>query len=171
MVAGANTVWAIILLTPTPPSSLPLLIVIAGVAALLPDIEARDAKAQHISIAGAEPLRLFRGAFAHRGFTHSLIGVAIVGAASFAGLRQFGWDIPLALTLGYASHPLVDAFNPFGVRFLYPSRIFYRFLPRVWCFPIGRYGEQLLLAAGIAGLLFLLFRVFVQMMQAAPSSF
>jgi inner membrane protein len=86
-VGGVAALW---LLAPVPntlpgPSlvgpSVGLLATAAALGALLPDLDAQDAKARHLSVGGFQPLEplgdLLHAAFGHRGLLHSLPGLAL----------------------------------------------------------------------------------------------
>lgn len=45
----------------------------------------------------------------HRGVTHSLLFALVVAAILFVWLRKRNWRVPLAFSLAYLSHTLLDA--------------------------------------------------------------
>lgn len=155
---GANTVWLVWLLMPlTVPAT--LLMAVAGFAALLPDIEADFAKIQFFKIAGAQPFRIFRGTAQHRGFVHSFLATTLIAVACFIWLGEYGVELVLAITFGFASHILIDGFNTPGVCYLYPWKKRLFLLPRAWRFPLYSFREELLFIAGVVGILFFLLKV------------
>jgi membrane-bound metal-dependent hydrolase YbcI (DUF457 family) len=89
-------------------------LVVAG--ALLPDADVF-----------IEPFVGPRSAFAHRGFTHSLLGVAVLAplvalvALRFSKERRFARLVPL-IAIGMLSHILLDLPTPMGVMLFSPSR-------------------------------------------------
>jgi membrane-bound metal-dependent hydrolase YbcI (DUF457 family) len=89
-------------------------LVIAG--ALLPDADVF-----------IEPFVGPRSAFAHRGFTHSLLGVTVLSplvalvAMRFSKERRFARLVPL-IAIGTLSHILLDLPTPMGVMLFSPSR-------------------------------------------------
>ncbi|MEO7683373.1 MAG: metal-dependent hydrolase [Gemmatimonadaceae bacterium] len=89
-------------------------LVVAG--ALLPDADVF-----------VEPFVGPRSAFAHRGFTHSLLGVAVLAplvalvAWRFSKERRFARLVPL-IAIGMLSHVLLDLPTPMGVMLFSPSR-------------------------------------------------
>lgn len=91
---------------------------LAGVAALLPDIDHPQAFMGRRLIIG----RLFH----HRGFTHSLLALALLGLACW---HYLPYPIAFNLALGYGSHLLLDALNPQGVPLLYPIKYRFSFAP------------------------------------------
>ena len=89
-------------------------LVIAG--ALLPDVDVL-----------VEPFVGPRSMFAHRGFTHSLLGVAVLAplvalvASRFGRERRFA-PLVLLVAVGMLSHVLLDLPTPMGVMLLSPLR-------------------------------------------------
>jgi len=77
----------------------------------------------------------------HRTLTHSIwgIGVGVVLWVAFGSIGR-------ALLVGWVSHLLVDSLNVQGVRFLWPSRVIFRFFrnPR-YTLEVGRRGEYIFL--------------------------
>lgn len=116
------------------PDLLPLWMALAALGAWLPDLDASQSRIKHLSFAGISPfvplsLSLHR-AFGHRGLLHSIGGW---GLATLLFLPLgFWWSagVPLALSLGYASHILADGCTKSGVPLLYPRRTRYHLLPR-----------------------------------------
>jgi len=119
----------------------PIVQVAAGVWALLPDMDIPS------SMVGRKvpvvPLLL-----KHRGPTHSLVSVAFIYLAVSHFLGQY-WAIYTAL--GWASHILMDMFNPAGIELFWPLQ--------------GRIGLGLIRTGGLleyviaAGMLFLYFAI------------
>jgi membrane-bound metal-dependent hydrolase YbcI (DUF457 family) len=91
-------------------------LVVAG--ALLPDVDVFLAP-----FVGPQSM------FAHRGFTHSLLGVAVLTplvalvASRFGKERRFALLVPL-IAVGMLSHILLDLPTPMGVMLFSPSRRF-----------------------------------------------
>jgi len=89
-------------------------LVVAG--ALLPDADVF-----------IEPFVGPRSAFAHRGFTHSLLGVAVLAPLVALVALRFGQEkrlsrlVPL-IAIGMLSHVLLDLPTPMGVMLFSPSR-------------------------------------------------
>jgi membrane-bound metal-dependent hydrolase YbcI (DUF457 family) len=89
-------------------------LVVAG--ALLPDADTL-----------IEPFVGPRSVFAHRGFTHSLLGVALLTplvalvALRFSKERRFSRLVPL-IAIGMLSHVLLDVPTPMGVMLYSPAR-------------------------------------------------
>lgn len=64
--------------------------------------------------------------FGHRGFTHSLLSLSILGIAS-AEYWAFNPLLLGGILLGYFSHILADMCTPRGVPLFYPSKKRYKF--------------------------------------------
>jgi inner membrane protein len=91
----------------------------------------------------------------HRTLTHSLLGLALATLPTLP-LVWVDWHWPLAFTLGYLSHLLVDAANPPGVPLLYPSPVRAVFPGRESLRPSeGSRGEAILCTAFVLGLVVL----------------
>ena len=89
----------------------PAAIVLASiVGALLPDIDHRNSTISRKPIMGAVGAILRLGV-SHRGITHSLLALALVGIVGTLAHEQVG----VALALGYASHLALDMLTPSGV--------------------------------------------------------
>lgn len=93
----------------------------ASQGALLPDIEK---KGSSISSRHKFISFLTRIIFTHRGFTHSLLALILVGLVIFPlGLlipKGIGLSYATGFVLGYLSHLVLDALNSTGVPFFYP---------------------------------------------------
>ena len=126
---AAGGVAALWLLVPLPGvltgSNAGLLAVAAALGALLPDLDAQDAKARRLSFGGVRPLEplgaLLHGLFGHRGLLHSLPGWLGFGMGCLALSLWAPWEVPLGLFLGYGSHLVLDACTVRGVPLL-PAR-------------------------------------------------
>ncbi len=137
---------------------------LAGLGALLPDVDAQESKVKHLQVVkGVEPFALpsllFHRLLGHRGLTHSLLGWAVV--AVVIGLPvgfSFGWLPASALLLGYGSHLLLDSMTKHGIPLLYPSRKRFHVLPPALLVSTGSNAEDIvfaLLALSILPLLLL----------------
>lgn len=125
-IIGANMAWLAALLGYADEKA--ILFVIAGAgAALLPDIDADDAKIHHL---GGGILHGFRGGFHHRGFFHSVLAVVGVFVLSVLFLRQYHILFPLIITAAYASHLILDGLNKPGVEYLFPLKKRFRLVPK-----------------------------------------
>jgi inner membrane protein len=93
----------------------PLVLVIAG--ALLPDIDHPKSWVGRRARCVARPIAAMLG---HRGFTHSLLAVALcVALLQARGVGRMAWE-PLAV--GYLSHLAADLITPAGLRLAWPLR-------------------------------------------------
>lgn len=148
-VIGANAAWVAYPLGVVDDRA-GLLLVAGGLAALLPDIDATSAKIHYIAGGLLQPFRgNHTGVFQHRGIWHSLFAVACVGVVSWVFLADVHTALPMVLTVGYASHPLIDAWNT-SVGFLFP---FYRkriqIVPRFLRSNVGGLGDILFFLLGL----------------------
>lgn len=151
-VIGANAIWLAVVVHPVDQSAL-LLLAAGGVSGLLPDIDATAAKI-HFTAGGVfGPLR---GFFRHRGFFHSLLAVALVALVSGLCLTRYHPALPLVVTLGYLSHPLIDGFNRPGVEYLFPWKKRLRLLPKALTTPVKGLADQVLFVVGLMGLIYFL---------------
>lgn len=117
--------------TPSPSPTIGMVLacmVVGGITALVPDIDHRHSTISHkVGI-----LRWVVFWLPHRGFTHSLLAVALVGAGAWA---LVGAGVPvvvgISLVVGYASHIVADMLTVRGVMLLYPKNIFVGFPIRI----------------------------------------
>ncbi len=140
-----------------------LLAVAAALGALLPDLDAREARIKHLSPGwGIEPFALpsllLHRAFGHRGLLHSALGLTLF-AVLFVLPTAFwwGWQTSAALALGYASHLAADACTRTGIPFLYPRRRRFFLLPAGLRLVTGSSAEDALLPLLAAPVFLLLF--------------
>lgn len=99
------------------------LLTASGIGGLLPDIDHKGSTISRSNPVISFFVRLF---FTHRGFTHSLLSLALIAGlayfiASIVG-SGIGFWIAIGFGIGYASHILLDSFNPKGVPLFYPIR-------------------------------------------------
>lgn len=159
--AGVACLWALqILPSLSAPELLAPLSALAAVGALLPDLDAAHSQIKTLSIGGITPFAplsaLLSRTLGHRGLLHSALGWSIA-TLLFLPLALFvSFSIPLALSLGYASHLATDACTKSGIPFLYPRRKRYHLLPRPLRLTTGSQAEDAvfaLLAVLVMGLL------------------
>jgi membrane-bound metal-dependent hydrolase YbcI (DUF457 family) len=153
MVIGANAIWLAPFLGQVDQSLL-VLLPVAMVASILPDIDASSAKIHYIA-GGA--LGLMRGGFRgkyfhHRGVMHSIL-VAII---FFIILEIFFKDTyPLLagiFAISYFSHSLIDGFNT-GVGFFYPFYLKkFALVPKFLRTPVKGAADNFLFILGAFGL-------------------
>lgn len=112
---GANVVWVSLAFTPVALTT-PLLLVLGGFAALLPDMDSDKAKIHFMWQGFFAP---FHKIAKHREGFHSLLAVTICAVIGVG----FDLIIPgagIAFAGGYFSHCLIDGFNKTGVGYLAP---------------------------------------------------
>jgi membrane-bound metal-dependent hydrolase YbcI (DUF457 family) len=93
----------------------------------LPDIDQPAAEMWHALPFGHTVAKVPDAILRHRGFSHSILGLAVFNFLIFLLLRTFpsywGIDIEPVLVctvIGYASHLLADSFTVEGIPLLYP---------------------------------------------------
>lgn len=101
---------------------------VAALGGLLPDIDHPDSVVGRRIRPVSVPLAAI---FGHRGFTHSLMAVALLAGIiiTMGGSHSGAW---LPLCIGYLSHVLGDTLSASGVPLLYPwrrDRFRWRILP------------------------------------------
>lgn len=120
--------------------------VLAALGALLPDLDAAQSQIKHLSVAGFRPFAplslLLNRTFGHRGVLHSLLGWGIATLVLLPLTFVTGLAVPLAISLGYASHLATDACTKSGIPLLYPSRKRYHLLPRPLRLTTGSQAED-----------------------------
>lgn len=100
----------------------------ALLGSLLPDLDAPESRLKHLTLGlpfkpFLIPSEIIHQSLGHRNLLHSLWGIAL--AAILAGLPLGIWrgvSATAGLTLGYASHLLLDAMTRSGIPLLYPHR-------------------------------------------------
>ena len=111
-----------------------VILTVAIIGSLAPDIDLPSSIIGKIFFFISKPLERN---FGHRTVTHSFFGWAIaslifailvipmkMGIQFFAGLSvtwSLTWRLIVAFSIGYASHILLDMFNPRGVQLLWPN--------------------------------------------------
>jgi inner membrane protein len=165
VLAGISCLW---LLEAVPPGiqrdNLALLAGVAAFGALLPDLDAAESKIKHLSVARIKPFYIPAQAIhrqlGHRGFSHSLAGVALLALVASSAtlaieyidlplLSFWNWQASAALVLGYASHLAADASTKSGIPLLYvplvyPKKRRYHLLPPSLRFTTGSQAEETL---------------------------
>jgi membrane-bound metal-dependent hydrolase YbcI (DUF457 family) len=151
---GANAIW-LTAFTGRVDQSILILLPVAIVASLLPDIDAQAAK---IHYAGGGVLGIFRDSFYgkyfhHRGLMHSFFVTLLLFIVLFIIFKDTQPLLPFVFAVSYASHPIIDGFNT-SVGYLYPFvHIRFALLPKFLRFQVGSGADTLLMFLGIFGLL------------------
>ena len=134
--------------------------VLAALGALLPDLDAAQSQIKHLSVAGVRPFAplssLLNRTFGHRGVLHSLLGWGVATLILLPFAFVTGLAVPLAISLGYASHLATDACTKSGIPFLYPNRKRYHLLPRSLRLTTGSQAEDgvfMIMAVLVIGLM------------------
>ena len=97
----------------------------ADLGSAFPDI---DLKSSYVSKRYPFLSKHFGKNFNHRGFTHSIIfllllGIACIGLNYISQFNIVVHSITFGFYIGYGSHIVLDLFNPQGVELFYPCRI------------------------------------------------
>ena len=169
MAIGTNALWLAPFFGRIDQSIL-ILLPVAALASILPDIDASAAKIHYI---GGGALGIFRGVFYgkyfhHRGIMHSLLVALIFFVILLIIFHATYPALPFVFTAAYISHSIIDGFNT-GVGFLYPF-VYKRFalVPKFLRSRVGSPIDVLFMFVGLAGIL-IFFLVFKD--QFFPSQF
>lgn len=140
-------------------TNLGVLALVAGLGALLPDLDAAESKAKHLVFSfrlGGErihvaplsfPALVLSSTLTHRGPLHSLLGFVAVGVLIGMPLALVvSWTAAVALLLGWASHLALDACTKSGLPLLWPNLRRIRFLPPILRVTTGSDAESLVFA-------------------------
>ncbi len=149
---GANVIW-LALLTHQVDQYAPILIGVCAIAALLPDLDAPHSKIHRLTRGFT---RIFQPLFPHRTFFHSLLFLLILFVIVTLTTTFIHPFLPIAITVGYLTHPLIDALTPGGVEFLYPKRKRYHLLPYGYRVAVGGLVDTIMFVAGCIGILLFL---------------
>lgn len=96
---------------------------VAGVAALLPDLDDPHSKLGRIVPIVSWAVKKVVG---HRGPLHSLLGAGVVYVLAATFLRMGHPYLVPVVVAGYVSHLAVDSINPQGVPWLWPLKIHFK---------------------------------------------
>lgn len=90
-----------------------------AVGAVFPDI---DEPNSYIGRRLSGVSHSFKSIFGHRGLTHSIVGLLLMGAVAYALAEAFGFSENLAFwfCLGYFAHLVEDSFSKKGISWLQP---------------------------------------------------
>jgi inner membrane protein len=160
---GISSLWLLELVPHgIAPASAGLMAATAVVGALLPDLDAADSKAKHLSVFGVKPLLPVAGglhrAYGHRGALHSLRGLAAFATVTLPLSIWCGWQVWVALGLGYGSHLAADACTRSGISVQWPDRRRFYILPPSLRVTTGSRAEDLFFVIAAFAALFLMLR-------------
>jgi inner membrane protein len=130
-------------------NSIGILVVSAVFGGLLPDLDAVDSKLQRLPVltADVQPFgflsSVIRQTSPHRGWMHSLRGLAIISVVLTPVIPLIGIGAWLAFAGSYASHLLADMMNPSGIPLFFPQPRRWYVLPRNWRISTGSPEEEL----------------------------
>lgn len=148
-VVGANAAWITLYLAqgPLDPIWIPGLLLLGGIAGLIPDMDTR--KSSINKIANTFYLHHF---LRHRSFTHSMVAMFGVGLVApwLGGVHPIA---PTVFFLGYLTHPMIDGFNHLGVEYFFPKEKNYRLIPKFLCVSTGGWIDHLFFGLGTVGML------------------
>ena len=152
---GANTAWLSLLYFEWISSF--ILILIGSLAGLLPDLDASESKAKHLSIKGIEPLAplaiIGNTLFKHRGFLHSLLIVIILTTGGWFLIQYLELEIIYLIVgiCGYLSHILADMLTKSGVKIFWPVKKDIRLLPKKIALKTGGHFEEVIFVSALLG--------------------
>ncbi len=165
---GANAAW---LISMNHLHAAPWLIPLAGVAALLPDLDAHESVIKNISVSiGGKksglaikpfvPLQMvFSTLFRHRTWLHSLVAVVVVAVLCVVFLGRFPLEYTAAIVLGYISHLVSDALTKHGIELFLPFKQRFRLLPKALGIKTGGILDMALMLIAALGIAVLVFQV------------
>ncbi len=123
LMCGLAALWVLEPFAPIAADAYALWIGGAMLGSLLPDLDASESKIRHfgwrqngLRVEPLQPLAsLAHRAFGHRGFLHSLGGVALCAVALVPAGKYLGGAFYGGILLGYASHLCADALTKSGI--------------------------------------------------------
>ena len=120
------------------PATVAAVLLAGHIGALLPDMDSTAGEIwQSIPMGKVVGTVASKAAFGHRNLTHSLVGLALFGGASWWLLSHLPgyWGLEMAwvwraFMIGYVSHLLADGITEEGIPLLWPVQHMYGFPPR-----------------------------------------
>jgi len=169
MMIGMDTLWLFEVLLPasapvsiSAPADIALLAAGTAFGALLPDLDAAQSKIKHLGINGIKPFYLpsqvLHRQLGHRGLLHSPLGLSLIALALLPLALWWGWAVPAAVLLGYASHLLADACTRSGVPLWYPGKRRFHLLPQPLRIVTGSQAEEVVFVLSALLVMLLLLR-------------
>jgi inner membrane protein len=160
IMAGICSLWIFELIPGVQPEHIAIYAGAAALGALLPDLDAPRSKIGQWSIGGIKPFLLPSQAIyrsvGHRSLLHSLLALVYVALVGMILSPFLGWQILLALWLGYVSHLVTDASTRSGIPLLYPRPKRFHLLPKQLRIVTGSSAEEVIFIA-LAALVLMLF--------------
>jgi len=148
IMAGICSLWIFELIPGVQPEHIAIYAGAAALGALLPDLDAPRSKIGQWSIGGVKPFLLpsqaINRSVGHRSLLHSLLALVYVALAGVILSPFLGWQISLALWLGYASHLLTDSSTRSGIPLLYPKPKRFHLLPKKLRIVTGSSAEEVI---------------------------
>lgn len=145
-----NSLWLLQAANPaTVQASIGILLASAVFGGLLPDLDAVDSKLQRLPVITADfqPFgflsQVIRRTSPHRGWMHSLRGLAIISVLLAPAIGIVGLGTWIVFVGGYASHLLADMMNPSGIPLFFPQQRRRHILPPRWRIPTASPEEDL----------------------------
>jgi inner membrane protein len=160
IMAGICSLWIFELIPAAHMEHIAIYAGAAALGALLPDIDAPRSKIGQWSVGGIKPFFLPSQAInrsaGHRSISHSLLALVFIAGVGLVLSPIVGWQVSLALWLGYASHLLTDASTRSGIPLLYPRPRRFHLLPKPLRIVTGSAAEEIIFVAFAALVLILL---------------
>jgi len=165
LMAGLGSLWILEILpieNGFHGSNYAIVIAVAALGSLLPDLDAAESKIKHLQIGGVKPFllpsQLIHRQTGHRSLLHSLMALVYVALFGIVIAACLGPMAALALWLGYAAHLATDACTRAGIPLLYPRMKRFYLLPKSLRIVTGSLAEDVVFALLSLSVLALLLR-------------
>lgn len=129
------------------PPNIPVWVLAVTAASYLPDIDHRNSTVTRLLVATRLASWVLRRGATHRGFTHSALFAAALGAAT--GWGTGWWWLGVAITVGCLTHDAGDMLTPGGVPILWPVK----WRVKLGLFTTGGIMERAIVPAGLVALI------------------
>jgi len=151
VMAGICSLWVFELIPSAQMEHVAIYAGAAAVGALLPDLDAPRSKIGQWSVGGIKPFFLpsqaINRSVGHRSISHSLLALVFIAGVGLVLSSFVGWQVSLALWLGYASHLLTDSSTRSGIPLLYPRPRRFHLLPKPLRIVTGSLAEEVIFVA------------------------